>query len=83
MLNKPTQSVFTKKLHKLIHTHLQQIDSQHTYCRNMYEIVMNKMERTLILSTLQHTNNSRSKSAEMLGIDRSTLSRKIKKHGIS
>lgn len=45
-------------------------------------VSMEEMERQLITATLQRTKGNIKESAEVLGIDRSTLYEKIKKYGI-
>jgi transcriptional regulator of acetoin/glycerol metabolism len=40
------------------------------------------MEKRHILQTLQHTNWNKSKTASILGIERSTLDRKIRRFGL-
>jgi Nif-specific regulatory protein len=43
---------------------------------------LDDMERRHILNTLQHTNWNKSKTATILGIERSTLDRKIRRFGL-
>ncbi|MGE4298499.1 MAG: sigma-54-dependent transcriptional regulator [Desulfovibrionaceae bacterium] len=43
---------------------------------------IDEQERTLILRVLEHVDNNRTKAAEMLGIGRKTLYRKIKDYGL-
>ena len=43
-------------------------------------ISLDDMERKQILATLNHTDWNKSKTAEILGIERSTLDRKIKSY---
>ena len=44
---------------------------------------LSEVERRHITSTLNETEWNKSRAAQILGIERSTLDRKIKKHGIS
>jgi len=46
---------------------------------NLYDLVLNQMEKPLIKTVLQHSNNNQSKAALFLGISRSTLRKKITK----
>ncbi|MBI1810699.1 MAG: hypothetical protein HYR78_01975, partial [Nitrospirae bacterium] len=41
-----------------------------------------EMEKTHILNVLKETDGDRAKAAEILGIDKTTLWRKIKRYGI-
>ena len=43
---------------------------------------LDDMERRHIVSTLKHTNWNKSKTASILGIERSTLDRKIRRYGL-
>ena len=43
---------------------------------------LDDMERLHILNTLKHTNWNKSKTASILGIERSTLDRKIRRYGL-
>ncbi len=46
---------------------------------NLYDLVLNQIEKPLIETVLKHTNNNQSKAALFLGISRSTLRKKITK----
>ncbi len=48
----------------------------------LYEEVLNVVERTLLKSSLEKTRHVQLKTARFLGINRNTLRRKIKEHGI-
>jgi two-component system response regulator HydG len=48
-----------------------------------HEISLADIERTHILSTLDHTDWNKSKAAQILGIERSTLDRKLKRYHVS
>ena len=47
------------------------------------EIPLADIERGHILSTLEHTDWNKSKAAQILGIERSTLDRKLKRYHVS
>jgi len=46
-------------------------------------ISLDEVEKALILKTLEETGGNRSRAAEILGINRSTLLNKLKEYGIS
>jgi len=46
------------------------------------EISMADVEQEHILKTLEHTGWNKSKSAQILGIERSTLDRKLKRYHV-
>ncbi len=46
-------------------------------------LTLKNMEKELILSTLQQTENNRTRAAEILGVTRQTLQNKLKEYGIT
>ena len=50
--------------------------------RNLHTLVMEGVERVLIEKALEHTGGNKRKAAQVLGINRNTLSNKIKKYQI-
>ena len=51
--------------------------------RSFREISLEEVEQEHILAVLNNTNWNKSRSAQILGIERSTLDRKLKRYGIS
>ena len=49
---------------------------------NLYSLVFKEVEATLLETTLAFTNQNQSKAAEMLGINRGTLRKKLKEYGL-
>lgn len=45
---------------------------------NLYEIILEQVERPLIIQTLRITNGNQIKASEILGLNRNTLRKKIK-----
>lgn len=52
------------------------------YKENLYDTIIKKVEKTLIKKILKDTGDNQVKSARLLGINRNTLSRKIKELNI-
>ncbi len=55
----------------------------HTPCSDLYDFVINEVEYPLLKAVLQHTRGNQSKAAEILGINRSTLRKKLEKHDLN
>jgi len=49
---------------------------------DIYEMVLNEVEQPLLASVMQYTRGNQSKAAELLGINRGTLRKKLKKHDL-
>lgn len=47
-----------------------------------YEDALSEFEKRFIKKVLEKSNGNQSKAAQMLGIHRNTLSRKIEEHGL-
>lgn len=48
----------------------------------LYELVLSEIEAPLLRAVLKHTNNNQSLSAAVLGLNRGTLRKKLKKYGM-
>jgi Nif-specific regulatory protein len=51
--------------------------------QNYRPLPLEELEISHILSTLEHTSWNKSQAAQLLGIERSTLDRKLKRHGVN
>ncbi len=49
---------------------------------NLYQMVLQEMEAPLLEAALQHTGGNQSHAAEILGISRGTLRKKLKLYGL-
>ena len=49
---------------------------------DIYSMVINEIERPLLEIVMQQARNNRCKAAEILGINRNTLRKKLKQHGL-
>jgi DNA-binding protein Fis len=48
--------------------------------RDLYDMVLTEIEKPLFQMVLQQTSGNQSKAAEMLGLNRSTLRKKLKQY---
>ena len=49
---------------------------------NLYQLVIAEVERPLLDAVLTHTHGNQSKAARLLGINRSTLRKKLTQYGL-
>ena len=47
---------------------------------DLYQLVLKEMERPLMKEVMKHTDNNQSKASKVLGINRSTLRKKLKQY---
>lgn len=51
-------------------------------CEGLYALLLSEVEKPLLESVMQHTGSNQSRSAEVLGISRSTMRKKLKQYHI-
>ena len=49
---------------------------------DLYAMVINEIERPLLEVVMRHAESNQCRAAEMLGINRNTLRKKLKLHGL-
>jgi Fis family transcriptional regulator len=49
---------------------------------NLYDLVLSEVEAPLLQTVMQHTRSNQSKASAMLGLNRGTLRKKLKKYGM-
>jgi len=49
---------------------------------NLYDMLLAEVEAPLFKATLLHTNGNQSRAAEILGLNRGTLRKKLKTYGL-
>jgi len=60
--------------------YFKQLDGQHT--ANLYDMLLAEVEAPLFKAALEHTHGNQSRAAEMLGLNRGTLRKKLKTYGL-
>ena len=67
---------------KTIREYFKDLDGEDPCC-GMYDMVIACVEKPLIESVLEHARGNQTRAAEMLGINRNTLKKKMLQFGIS
>jgi len=67
---------------KSIKEYFRDLDGEEPCC-GMFNMVMNCVEKPLIEMVLEHVGGNQTRAAEMLGINRNTLRKKMMEHGIA
>ena len=49
----------------------------------IYDMVLSAMEKPLLIYILDHADGNQTRAAEILGINRNTLRKKLREHGLS
>ncbi len=50
--------------------------------QGLYDLLIAEVERPLLESVMRHVEDNQSRAAEVLGVNRGTLRRKLKQHGL-
>lgn len=64
-----------------LHTYFDRLNGHST--GDVYELVMREVEMAVFSAVMDHTNGNQSRAADILGINRGTLRRKLRSHGLS
>jgi Fis family transcriptional regulator, factor for inversion stimulation protein len=51
-------------------------------CEDLYDVVLREIEAPLLNEVMRHCDDNQSRAAEMLGLNRATLRKKLKEYGI-
>ncbi|HZW86261.1 MAG TPA: helix-turn-helix domain-containing protein [Gallionella sp.] len=67
---------------KAVKEYFKDLDGEEPCCE-MYQMVMNCVEKPLLEMVLEQAVGNQSRAAELLGINRNTLRKKMLEHGIT
>ncbi|QIQ41983.1 MAG: DNA-binding transcriptional regulator Fis [Buchnera aphidicola (Microlophium carnosum)] len=76
-IRKPLRELIKKSLkYYLLHVN-------DKYVNNLYELALAELEQPLLDIIMQHTRGNQTRAALMMGINRSTLRKKLKKYNMN
>jgi Fis family transcriptional regulator len=74
------QPVLSKSVEIAVENYFDSMDDQ--AITDLYEMVLSEVEAPLLSCVLRHTGNNQSHTAQILGLNRGTLRKKLKKYGM-
>jgi len=74
------QKTLRHSVEQTLESYFAQLDGQ--MVTDLYELFLSEVEAPLLQSVLKETGNNQSKTAAMLGLNRGTLRKKLKKYGL-
>lgn len=83
MLNAQAQQVdrpLRENVKQAVRNYLRNLDGQDP--TELYELVLSEIEHPMLDMVMQHTRGNQTRAATMLGINRGTLRKKLKKYGM-
>jgi Fis family transcriptional regulator len=76
-----SENEMARYVRKALKEYFKDLDGEDPCCE-MYDMVMNCVEKPLLEMVLEHVGGNQTHAAEMLGINRNTLRKKMQQHGI-
>jgi len=73
-------SQLRRHVHELVAGYLEELGDTET--NGLYEKVLNEVEPAILEATIEHTNGNQSRAARILGMTRSTLRKRLCRHGL-
>ena len=74
------ENEMAREVRRAIDRYFRDLDGERP--RNVYDMVINSVEKPLLESVLHRVQGNQTHAARMLGINRNTLRKKMKAHGI-
>ncbi|TXT26925.1 MAG: Fis family transcriptional regulator factor for inversion stimulation protein [Gallionellaceae bacterium] len=75
------ENEIARYVRKAMDDYFQDLDGEDPSCA-VYDMVMNCVEKPLIEIVLHHAGGNQTRAAELLGLNRNTLRKKIRQHRI-
>ena len=66
---------------KAVANYLQQLNGQDV--EDLYELVLSELEKPLLEEVMKYTRGNQTRAANLMGINRGTLRKKLKQYGMS
>jgi len=79
-MSKKQQPPFSQCVSRSLEQYLQDLNGQEP--AGLYDLVISQVEKPLLEITMRHADNNQSRAAIMLGINRNTLRKKLRDHGL-
>ena len=76
------ENEMARYVRKAIKEYFKDLDGEEPCCE-MYDMVINCVEKPLLEMVLEHAGGNQTRASEMLGINRNTLRKKMQAHGIA
>ena len=83
IMTAPTPTEISQLSHAVKHSirrYLYELDG--TLPNDMYDLVLRQIERPLFEAILEHTKGNQSRAAELLGLNRGTLRKKLRSYDL-
>ncbi|WP_018138955.1 MULTISPECIES: helix-turn-helix domain-containing protein [unclassified Thioalkalivibrio] len=72
--------VLAESVRNALDQYFETLDGQSSH--DLYALVMNEVERPLLACVLERCNGNQSRAAALLGLNRATLRKKLRAHGL-
>ena len=78
--NNSMQPTLRDSVESTLRTYLTQLDGQ--TITNLYDLVLTEVEAPLLEAVMKHTRGNQTHASALLGLNRGTLRKKLKNHGL-
>jgi Fis family transcriptional regulator len=77
---KKTENELSLSVRRLTETYFRSLDGE--VAVGFYDLVLHSVEKPLLETVLNHTNGNQTQAAQVLGMTRNTLRKKMQLHGV-